>query len=56
MWFGLVYMWGWAKMAGRRNKNAIKFVLKVLIKSEKNELWISRMWFGVFWGVSMDPA
>ena len=35
MWFGVVYMWFGATMAGRRNKNAIKIGLKVLIKSEK---------------------
>ena len=32
MWFGVVYMWFGANMAGRRNKNAIKFVLQVLTK------------------------
>ena len=27
MWFGVVYMWFGANMAGRRNKNAFKFLL-----------------------------
>ena len=40
MWFRVVYMWLGANMAGRRNKNAIKFVLQVLIKSEKRLLGI----------------
>ena len=38
MWFGVVYMWFGANMAGRLNINAIKFILQVLIKSEKQLL------------------
>ena len=33
-------MWFVANMEGRRNKNAIKFVLQVLIKSKKGLLGI----------------
>ena len=40
MWFG-------AKMAGRRNKNAFKFVLQLLILSHK-QILVLRIWFGVF--------
>ena len=40
MWFGVVYMWFGANMAGQRNKNAFKFVLQVLILSQKQLLCI----------------
>ena len=36
-----------SKMAVRRNKNAFKFVLQLLILSKKQVL-VLRMWFGVF--------
>ena len=43
-WFGVVYMlFG----ANRRNKNAFKCVLQVLISYQKHNLWVLRMWFGV---------
>ena len=40
MWFGVVYMWFGDNMAGRGNKNAFKFVLQVLILSQKQLLGI----------------
>ena len=40
MWFGVVYMWFGANMAGRRNKNAFKCVLQVLILSYTQPLVI----------------
>ena len=68
-WFGVVYMWFGANMAGRRNKNAFKCVLQVLILSQtqplgiKNVVWggLEVVWgglgcFGVVWGVSTDPV
>ena len=45
-WFGVVYMWFGANMAGRRNKNAFKYVLQVLILSETQLLGIKN----VVWG------
>ena len=39
MWFGVVYMWFGANIAGRLNKNAFKFVLQVF--------WVFRMWVGL---------
>ena len=60
-WFGVVYMWFGANMAGRRNKNAFKYVLQVLILSQtqllgiKNVVWggLEVVWGGleVVWGV-----
>ena len=44
MWFG--------------GKNAFKFVLQLLILSQKQILGVKNVvwrWFGVFWGVSTDP-
>ena len=59
MWFGVVYMWFGANMAGRRNKNAFKFLLQLLILSQKHILCVEKvvwdglemvwMWFGVVW-------
>ena len=50
MWFG-------ANMAGRRNKNAFKFFLQLLILSQilgvKNVVWGG---LEVVWGVSTDPS
>ena len=34
----VVYMWFGANMAGRRDKNAFKFVLQVLILLQKKQL------------------
>ena len=60
-WFGVVYMWFGANMAGRRNKNAFRYVLQVLILSQtqplsiKNVVWggLEVVWGGldVVWGV-----
>ena len=57
----MVYMWFGANMAGRRNKNAFKCVLQVLILSQtqplgiKNVVWggLEVVWGGleVVWGV-----
>ena len=60
MWFGGGLGWFGANLAGRRNKNAFKFVLKLLILSQtqilgvKNVFWggldVVWWWFGVVWG------
>ena len=55
-------------MAGQRNKNAFKFLLQLLILSQKHILCVKKVvwdgldvvWgdlgcFGVVWGVSTDP-
>ena len=45
----------WANKAGRRNKNAFTFVLKLLIISQiqildvKDVVWVVKMWFVVVW-------
>ena len=52
-WFGVVYMWFGANMAGRRNKNAFKCVLQVLIVSQTQPLGIKNVVWGgleVVWG------
>ena len=52
-WFGVVYMWFGANMAGRRNKNAFKCVLQVLILSQTQPLGIKNVVWGgleVVWG------
>ena len=67
MWFGVVYMWFGANMAGLRNKYVFKCVLQVLILSQKHILGVKKVvwggldvvWgglgcFGVVWGVSTD--
>ena len=43
----------WANMAGRRNKNAFTFVLKLLIISQKHILGLKKVVWGdleVVWG------
>ena len=50
-WFG-------ANMSGRRNKNAFKFVLQLLILSQKQILGVKNVVWGgleVVWCVSTDP-
>ena len=52
-------------MAGQRNKNAFKFLLILLILSQKHILGVKKVvwdgldvvwrWLGVVWGVSTDP-
>ena len=43
MWFGVVYMWFGANMAGRRNKNAFKFLIQLLILSQKHILCVEKV-------------
>ena len=53
-------------MADQRYKNAFKFLLQLLILSQKHILSVKKVvwdgldvvwrWFGVVWGVSTDPA
>ena len=60
-WFGVVWWWFGANMAGQRNKNAFKFLLQLLILSQKHILGVKKVvcgglemvwgvlgWFGVF--------
>ena len=67
-WFGVVWWWFGANMADQRNKNAFKFLLQLLILSQKHILSVKKVvwagldvvWgglgcFGVVWGVSTDP-
>ena len=67
VWGGLEVVWWWfgANMAGQRNKNAFKFLLQLLILSQKHILGVKKVvwdgldvvWGGleVVWGVSTDP-
>ena len=43
MWFGMVWWWFGANMAGRRNKNALKFVLQLLTHSQKQILGVKNL-------------
>ena len=55
MWFDGGMGWFGANMAGRRNKNAFKFVLQLLILSQKQILGVANVVWGdleVVWGVS----
>ena len=57
-WFGVVWWWFGANMEGLRNKNAFKFLLQLLILSQKHILSVKKVvWCGldVVWGVSTDP-
>ena len=54
----MVWWWFGANMAGQRNKNAFKFLLILLILSQKHILGVKKVvWDGldVVWGVSTDP-
>ena len=61
----MVWWWFGANMAGQRNKNAFKFLLQLLILSQKHILGVKKVvwdgldvvWGGleVVWGVSTDP-
>ena len=54
MWF----VWFGASMTGQRNKNAFKFLLHLLILSQKHILGVKKVvWDGLeaVWGVSTDP-
>ena len=64
MWFAVVWRWFWAIMAGQRNKSAFKFLLQLLILSQKHILGVKKVvwdglevvwrwffgWFGCFHG------
>ena len=55
VWGGLVVVWWWfgANMEGLRNKNAFKFLLQLLILSQKHILSVKKVvWCGldVVWG------
>ena len=65
----MVWWWFGANMAGQRNKNAFKFLLILLILSQKHIFGVKKVvwdgldvvWgglgcFGVVWGVSTDPS
>ena len=65
----MVWWWFGANMAGQRYKNAFKFLLILLILSQKHILGVKKVvwdgldvvWgglgcFGVVWGVSTDPV
>ena len=57
MWFGVVWWWFGANMANQSNKNALKFLLQLLILSQKHILCVKKVfWDGleVVWGVSTD--
>ena len=53
--------WLGASMAGQHNKNAFKFLLQLMMLSQKHILgvkkvvWMVKRWFGVVLGVSTDP-
>ena len=52
-WFGVVWWWFGANMAGLRNKNAFKFILQFFILSQKHILGVKKVvWCGleVVWG------
>ena len=63
VWGGLEVVWWWfgTNMAGQRNKYAFKFLLQLLILSQKHILGVKKVvwggldvvwrWFGVVWGV-----
>ena len=53
MWFVVVWWWFGANMAGQRNKYAFKFLLHLLILSQKHILGVKKVvWDGleVVWG------
>ena len=53
MWFVVVWWWFGANMAGQRNKCAFKFLLHLLILSQKHILGVKKVvWDGleVVWG------
>ena len=52
-WLRCGLRWFWANMAGQRNKNAFKFLLQLLILSQKHILGVKKVvWDGleVIWG------
>ena len=46
MWLAVVWWWFGANMTGQRNKNAFKFLLQLLILSQKHILDVKK----VVWG------
>ena len=46
MWFEVVWWWFGASMAGQHNKNVFKFLLQLLILSQKHILGVKK-WFGM---------
>ena len=58
MWFAVVWWWFGASTAGQRNINVFKFLLQLLILSQKHILGVKKVvwddlevvwrWFGVF--------
>ena len=48
MWFAVVWWWFGANMAGQRNKNAFKFLLQLLILSQKHILGVKKVVWGGF--------
>ena len=53
MWFGVVWWWFGVNMANQSNKNALKFLLQLLILSQKHILCVKKVfWDGleVVWG------
>ena len=65
MWFAVVWWWFGASKAGQRNKNVFKFLLQLLILSQKHILGVKKVvwddlevvsrWFGVVWGCFHGP-
>ena len=50
MWFGGGLGWFGASMTGQRNKNAFKFLLQLLILSQKHILGVKKVVLGWFRG------
>ena len=58
MWFAVVWWWFGASMAGQRNENVLKFLLQLLILSQKHILGVKKVvWddLEVFWGCFHGP-
>ena len=50
MWFAVVWWWFGANMAGQRNTYAFKFLLHLLILSQKHNLGVKKVvWGGLGW-------
>ena len=58
MWFAVVWWWFGASMAGQCNKNVFKFLLQLLILSQKHILGVKKViWddLEVVWGCFHGP-
>ena len=58
MWFAVVWWWSGASKAGQRNKNVFKFLLQLLILSQKHILGVKKVvWddLEVVWGCFHGP-